>query len=115
MEKIQVTATFPQIGKENLDEFKQLAGDALKVTAEDPGVLQYDWFFNDDEGTCVVRETYADSEAVLTHLGMVGEALGTMIELGGGVEVEVFGSPSEALRQATSAMQPKIYTFFQGK
>jgi len=115
VEKIQVTATFPKIAKENLDEFKRLAGDALKVTAEDPGVPQYDWFFSDDESTCVVRETYASSEAVLAHLAMVGETRGTMIELGGGVEVEVFGNPSEALRQATAAMQPNVYTFFQGK
>ena len=49
MEQIQVTARFPQIAKENLDEFKRLAGDALKVTSEDPGVPQYDWFFSQDE------------------------------------------------------------------
>ena len=115
MEQIQVTARFPQIAKENLDEFKRLAGDALKVTAEDPGVPQYDWFFSQDESSCVVRETYASSEAVLTHLAMVGDTLGTMIELGGGVEVEVFGTPSETLGQAISAMQPNVYPFFQGK
>ena len=115
MEQIQVTARFPQISTDNLDDFKRLAGDALEVTAEDPGVPQYDWFFSQDESSCVVRETYASSEAVLTHLAMVGETLGTMIELGGGVEVEVFGSPSESLRQAISAMQPDVYTFFQGK
>lgn len=115
MEQIQVTARFPRIATENLAEFKRLAGDALKVTAEDPGVPQYDWFFSDDESACVVRETYASSEAVLTHLAMVGEVLPTIIELGGGIEVEVFGSPSEALRQAISAMQPNIYSYFQGK
>ena len=47
-------------------------------------------------------------------MAMVGEALGTLIELGGGVEIEVFGSPSDALLQAISAMQPRVY-LFQGK
>jgi hypothetical protein len=31
------------------------------------------------------------------------------------VEIEVFGNPSDALLQATSAMQPGVYSYFQGK
>ena len=115
VKQLQVTATFPRIPSDNLDEFKRMAGEALKVTADDPGVPQYDWFFNEDESKCVVRETYADSDAVLTHLGMLGDKLGTIIELGGGVEIEVFGSPSDALVKATEALQPTIYSYFQGK
>ena len=52
---------------------------------------------------------------MLTHLAMVGEALGPLIEVGGGVELEVFGDPSEALLQATSAMQPRVHSYLQGK
>lgn len=33
--------------------------------------------------------------------------------LGGGIEV--FGDPSEALREAAAQMQPAIYSYFQGK
>ena len=112
---LQVTATFPRIPSDNLSEFKRMAGEALKVTADDPGVSQYDWFFNEDESKCVVRETYADSDAVLTHLGLLGDMLGTIIELAGGVEIEVFGSPSDALVKAAEALQPTIYSYFQGK
>ena len=82
VKQLQVTATFPRIPSDNLGEFKRMAGEALKVTADDPGVLQYDWFFNEDESKCVVRETYADSDAVLTHLGLVGDLLGRIIEVG---------------------------------
>ena len=63
VKQLQVTATFPRIPSDNLGEFKRMAGEALKVTADDPGVSQYDWFFNEDESKCVVRETYADSDA----------------------------------------------------
>jgi hypothetical protein len=112
---LQVTATFPRIPSDNLSEFKRLAGEALTVTSEDRGVSQYDWFFNEDESKCVVRETYADSDAVLTHLGMLGDLLGTIIEIAGGIEIEVFGSPSDALVKATEALQPTIYSYFQGK
>ncbi len=110
-----MTTTIPRIPSENLDEFKRLAAEALKVTAEDPGVLQYDWFFNEDASKCVVRETYADSDAVLTHLSLVGDLLGKIVEVGGGMEVEVFGDPSDALLKATEALQPTIYSYFQGK
>ena len=81
-----------------------MAGEALKATADDPGVPQYDWFFNQDESKCVVRETYADSDAVLTHLGLIGDLLGRIIELGGGVQIEVFGSPS-----TRSSRQPRRF------
>ena len=110
MKQLQVTATFPRIPGDNLSEFKRLAGEALKLTADDPGVPQYDWYFNDDETKCVVRETYADSDAVLTHLGLLGDLLGTIIELGGGVQIEVFGSPSDSLLKVTESLQPTIYS-----
>jgi N-acetyl-anhydromuramyl-L-alanine amidase AmpD len=115
VEEIQVTATFPKITPDNLAEFKRIAGDALKITAEDPGVRQFDWFFNADESACVVREIYASSEALLAHLGMVGEILGPVVELGGGIQIEIFGSPSEQLVQAFEAFHPEYYSYFQGK
>ena len=115
MKQLQVTATIPRIPRDNLSEFKRLAGEALKITAEEPGVLQYDWFFNEDESKCVVREIYADSDAVLTHLGFVADLLGKIIEVGGGIEIEVFGDPSDALLEATAAMHPTVYSYFQGK
>ena len=43
MEHIQVTVTFPKITPDDLDELKRLAGEALKIAAGEPGVLQYDW------------------------------------------------------------------------
>jgi hypothetical protein len=115
MKQLQVTGTLPQIPKDNLEEFKRLAREALAATADDPGVLQYDWFFNHEESKCVIRETYADSNAVLTHLGLVGDLLGKIIEVGGGMEIEVFGEPSDALLKATETLQLTIYSYFQGK
>ena len=114
MDQLQVTATFPNIASENLAEFKQVAARALESARGEPGTVQYDWFFNDDESRCVVRETYANSEAVLAHLGNTGELLGKLIELGG-FQVEVFGDPSAQLMEAAAALQPSTYSYFQGK
>ncbi len=115
MEQLQVTATFPAIAPENLADFKRLAADILALTASEAGLLQYDWFFSPDETRCLVRETYASSNAVLAHLANVGDRLGTMVELGGGLEVDMFGDPSAELREAAAAFQPAVYAFFQGK
>jgi quinol monooxygenase YgiN len=115
VEQLQVTAVFPAIAKEDLAEFKRLAGQLMDVTKADEGVLQYDWFFSADEGKCVVRETYASSDAVLVHLAMAGELLGAIVPLGGGIEVEVFGEPSAELAAAIESMEPAVHTFFQGK
>jgi quinol monooxygenase YgiN len=115
VEHIQLTVTFPKITPDSLDEFKRLAGEALKIAADEPGLLQYDWFFNADEMACVVRETFESSDAVLIHLGSVSDILGPVVELGGGIEIEMFGNPSAQLVQALEAFSPTCYSYFQGK
>jgi hypothetical protein len=115
MESLQVSATFPAIAPEHAAEFKQLAAEALELVQSEPGTLQYDWFFSPDGTRCVVRETYANSDAVLEHLGHVGPMLGRMVELGGGLELDIFGAPSKAVSEALAAMNPNMYEYSQGK
>jgi len=115
VEKLQISARLPNIDPANLSEFKTLAAEALVITKGEPGVLQYDWFLNADETTCEVRETYADSDAVMAHIGAMGDLLGRVIGLGGGIEIEVFGTPSAALLEAAASFKPTVYSFLQGK
>lgn len=115
MEQLQVSATFPSISPDAADQFKQLAAEALATIRDEPGTLQHDWFFSDDDAQCVVRETYASSDAFLTHLAGAGPLLGRLVELGGGLELELFGEPSAALRDAVAPFQPRIYSYGQGK
>ena len=82
---------------------------------DEPGTLQHDWFFSDDGGRCVIREAYASSDAFLAHLAGAGPLLGRLVELGGGLELEVFGEPSTPLRDAIAAFQPRIYSYSQSK
>jgi hypothetical protein len=56
MDQLQVSARFPRITPENLDEFKRVAAQALEITKGDAGTLQYDWFLNADETVCEVHE-----------------------------------------------------------
>jgi quinol monooxygenase YgiN len=115
MEQIQLTATLPNIEPGNLAEFKELAARALEITRGEETTLQYDWFFSDDETKCVVRETYANSDAILAHIANVGDLIGKLAELGGGLEIEAFGDLSPELREAAAVFQPTVYRFFQSK
>lgn len=105
-------ATFPKISEEDLDEFKKCADQALELVRQEGGSLQYDWFLSDDKTRCVVQERYVDSNAVLEHLGNVGGVLPRLAELGGGLEVDVLGDPSAAVRDAVSqrvrAFHPRL-------
>jgi quinol monooxygenase YgiN len=76
VDKLQISARFPHIDPANLSEFKTLAVEALAITKTDPNALQYDWFLSADETVCEVRETYANSDAVLAHLAAMGPLLG---------------------------------------
>ncbi len=115
MEQLQISATFPRISPAATDQFAQLAADALVTIRSEPDTLQHDWFVSDDGTRCVVRETYTSSDAFLAHLTNAGPLLGQLIELGGGLELEVFGEPSAPLREAIAAFEPRIYRYSQGR
>ena len=64
---------------------------------------------------CIVREAYTNSEALLAHSANVGDLLPQLFELGGSLEVEMFGNPSPALAEALAAFNPAIYSYLLGK
>ncbi len=114
MTEIHVNAS-AAIHKGKLEEFKALAAQCMQlVRANEPGALEYSWFLNQDQTQCVVRETYKDSDAVLAHIGNVGQTLAALGEVADWT-FEIYGTPSTELVQATAAMPLKIYTPFQVK
>jgi quinol monooxygenase YgiN len=115
MQQLQVSATFPRISPDAADQFKQLAAEALVAIRGEAGTLQHDWFFSNDGARCVVREAYVSSDAFLAHLASAGSLLGRLVELGGGLELEMFGEPSGALLDAVAAFPLRIYNYSQGK
>lgn len=78
-----MTAKYPNIAPADRAAFKELVKKDIDIATTEPGTLQYDWFFNVDETSCVVREAYANSDAVLAHMGNLGELLGQLAEFGG--------------------------------
>jgi quinol monooxygenase YgiN len=115
MKEIQITAKF-KIHPGKVEEFKKISHNALAIVAEkEKGktCLQYDWFFSPDETECVVRETYVDSNAVLTHLENVGEGLGQLLAISD-FSGEFYGPVSDEVKNATAPFNPKFYSFFHG-
>jgi len=115
MKEIQITAKF-KIHPGKLDQFKTISGAcvaAVEKNEKGKGALQYDWFFSPDNSECIVRETYVDSNAVLAHMGNVGELLGQLLGMSD-FELEIYGNPSEELQEAGAPLNPKVYSFYQG-
>ena len=112
MNTIQLTAR-AAIHEGKLEEFKVLAAECMRTVREqDSGTLQYDWFLNEAQTECVVRETYRNSEAVLEHIANLGATLGAILTVCDWT-FEVFGSPSPELVQAAAGLSPRVYSPFQ--
>ena len=114
MNNLQITARW-RIHDGKLDEYKKLAEQCLAITKEkDKETLQFDWYFNQDQTECVVREKYPDSNALLVHISNLGELLGNLFQVGD-LDVEIYGNPSQELLNATTGINKKVYSFYQGK
>jgi len=112
MSALQVTARLT-IHDGKLAEFKEVAAACMQsVREKDSGTLQYDWFLNPDGTECVVRETYRDSDAVLEHVGNLGDTMGALLAVCD-MDLEVYGSPSAELVAATTDLAPKVYSHVQ--
>ena len=78
-----------------LEEFKRLSAQALEIVkAKEPGTLQYDIYFNEDESECIVLERYRDSEAAIEHAANLGDQMGAVLATVEVVHGEILGEPS---------------------
>ncbi|MGH8996816.1 MAG: putative quinol monooxygenase, partial [Acidimicrobiales bacterium] len=58
------------------EEWKRLTKQAMEIVrTRDPGTLQYEVFFNDDESEAIVFERYRDADAALEHFTNVGHLI----------------------------------------
>jgi quinol monooxygenase YgiN len=87
------------VREDRLDDARDLMGDMVASTQEEPGALIYEWFLSADGTTCHTNERYADSAAVLIHFGnydsKFAERFGACFELS---RFSVYGEPSAEAR-----------------
>ena len=98
-----------------LEEFKRLSAQALElVRANEPGTLQYDVFFNDDQSECMVIERYTDSEAAMAHAANLGDLFEAVFATVSIVHGELLGDASPELRKNLAGSEvPVLFTPYQ--
>lgn len=102
-----------------LEGFKRQAAEIIRQTKEkDTKTLRYDWFLNQDQTACEVRELYENSEGLIEHRMHVGEAINKLFaEFADGHAVTIYGDPSPQLVAMASAhtdVEIKWYCFLRG-
>jgi quinol monooxygenase YgiN len=82
-----------------LEEFKRLSAVCMEIVrSQDPGTLQYDTFFNEDESECIVLERFRDLDSLLKHGENIGDELMQAIVATGECHGELLGAVPEEVR-----------------
>jgi quinol monooxygenase YgiN len=93
-----------------LDEWKRLTEQAMEIVrTRDPGTLQYEVFFNDDESEAIVFERYRDADAALEHFANIGHLMERLMTTAT-VTGEVLGTPNETMQAQLGDGEPKLFT-----
>ena len=92
-----------------VEEFKRLAAQAMEIVrAREPGTLQYETYFNDDESEAVVIERYRDSQALIDHGQHMAELMEPILATAT-VTGELLGEPSPELRLLFTGDNPQLF------
>ena len=83
------------------DNFKGLMKDMVAAAHNEPDTLSYEWFISEDNKSCHLYERYADSAALMTHLGMFGEKfMGRFMAIVEPTRFVVYGNASQEVKEA---------------
>lgn len=89
------------VGEGRLDDFRALMEEMVESTRGEAGALVYEWFIDADGSVCHIYERYADSAAVLAHLGTFASTFAErFLDCVQPTRLHVYGDPSEEAREA---------------
>jgi quinol monooxygenase YgiN len=85
-----------------LGNLKQLIPEMVEsASTNEPGTLDYEWFFDAGETTCHIWERYTNSAAAMIHLGNFGEKFAErFMDALEPTRFTVYGSPSAEVQEA---------------
>lgn len=88
-----------------LDDFRSLMNEMVESTQMEAGTLSYEWFLSEDDTECHIYERYADSDAVMVHLGNFGPKFASrFMESVEPTSLSVYGEPSDEVRTALDSL-----------
>jgi quinol monooxygenase YgiN len=97
------------------EAFKKILNELIPmVKANEPGTLNYQLYFNEDETKCYNIEEYIDSPAMLLHLANVGPGLGEILKISSITRLEFFGPLSPEAHAAAASFGALFYTSYAG-
>lgn len=95
--------------------FKELAQKkVIPMVKSESGMLGYQWYFNEDESKCYTIEWLANSDAIMAHLGNVGEDLPKFFAFSDITRFEVFGNPNAQTKEALKGLGAVFNGYFDG-
>lgn len=75
--------------------------------ADEPGTLDYEWSLSADGTRCHTFERYADSAAVMAHLGNFGAKYAErFLAILTPVGFTIYGAPDAGVKEALAGFQP---------
>jgi hypothetical protein len=97
-----------------LDAFKGICEEFVKLTDSESKCLYYGFSFDGDQAHC--REGYKDAEGLLTHLDNVGALLGESLKIADLIRLEVHGPEEELakLREPLAELNPQYFVLEYG-
>jgi hypothetical protein len=86
------------------------------VEANEPDIINYQFYLNRAETKCIVNETYANSEAVLAHItGVASQTiLPKIFSVSKISRFDVYGNPSKKLQKVLTGFGPQTYNLLAG-
>ena len=93
-----------------VEEFKRLSAEAMEIVrTREPGTLQYETYFNDDESEAMVIERYRDSQALIDHGQNMAHLMEPIIATAT-VTGELLGELSPELRALMDGDVPRLFS-----
>ena len=88
-----------------LDNLRAVMAELVESTRGEPGALVYEWFIDEGGDVVHIYERYADSAAVVAHLGTFGERFAErFLSTVAPTRFTVFGTPSAEARAALDGL-----------
>ena len=103
-----------EVQEGQLAAFKALGPRFVAKTRTEEGCMHYAFSFDGHTAHC--REGYTDAEAVLAHLGNVGELLDEALEIAKIIRLEVHAPAAEIekLREPMASLAPQFFVLDEG-
>jgi quinol monooxygenase YgiN len=96
--------------------FEAIAREMVAGSEQESGTLGYEWFVSNDRRRCRLIETYANSNAVLTHLKgpVVGQLVPKLLEQSKLDRFQVCGDPGPEAAAMLTGFGAEIFSNWWG-